>query len=186
MVLGMGNVLMGDDAFGPYVIKALEAEYLFPEEVDLIDAGTPGAGLISQFLGQDLIIVLDTVKDRRSPGEIVEYTKEELLHATASPRMGPHEPSLAEAIGASELEGAAPAEVMLIGAVPMRVETKVGLSPAVRAAVSQAKRRVLDRLHHFGLHPVRRTPPDVPDIWWERQATNRTSPGESPSVTGAE
>jgi hydrogenase maturation protease len=183
-VLGVGNVLMADDAFGPYVIRALEAEYLFPDEVALVDVGTPGAGLLSQFGGQDLVIVLDTVTDSGSPGEIIEYSKEQLLHLSAGPRTGPHEPSLTGAIQTSELEGTVPTEVKLIGVVPMRVETGVGLSPPVRAAVSQAGRRVMEQLHRFGFHPVRRTPPGSPDIWWERQVSDRTASYIGPEPAG--
>ncbi len=35
-VLGIGNVLMGDDAFGPYVVKVLEARYELPADVEVM------------------------------------------------------------------------------------------------------------------------------------------------------
>ena len=40
-VVGLGNVLMGDDAFGPYVIEVLEAGYALPPNVSAQDLGTP-------------------------------------------------------------------------------------------------------------------------------------------------
>jgi len=43
-VLGVGNVLCTDDGLGPYAIKVLEAQYEFPEGVEVVDVGTPGLG----------------------------------------------------------------------------------------------------------------------------------------------
>src|SRR6266508_490834 len=65
-VLGIGNVLMGDDGFGPYVVEALGARYEFPDNVSVIDVGTPGLDLAPFLIGADAIIVIDTV---RSDGE---------------------------------------------------------------------------------------------------------------------
>ena len=41
----LGNELMGDDGFGPQVIRALEAAYEFEPRVVLYDLGTPGLDL---------------------------------------------------------------------------------------------------------------------------------------------
>ena len=46
-VLGLGNVLMGDDGFGPAAVRAFEAEYVVGSTVSVIDVGTPGAGILS-------------------------------------------------------------------------------------------------------------------------------------------
>ena len=42
-VIGIGNVLAGDDAVGPHVVRVLEAHYELPDGVQVIDAGTPGS-----------------------------------------------------------------------------------------------------------------------------------------------
>ena len=44
-VLGLGNVLMSDDGFGPFVVRVLEATYECPPGVDVVDVGTPGLDL---------------------------------------------------------------------------------------------------------------------------------------------
>src|SRR4029453_7714705 len=41
-VLGLGNVLMSDDGFGPFVVRVLEATYECPPAPAFIGAGTPG------------------------------------------------------------------------------------------------------------------------------------------------
>ena len=49
-VIGMGNVLMGDDGFGPYVIEVLKSRYEFQPSTHVMDVGTPGLDL-SPYLG---------------------------------------------------------------------------------------------------------------------------------------
>lgn len=39
-VLGIGNILLQDEGFGVAVIEALQKEYDFPENVQVIDGGT--------------------------------------------------------------------------------------------------------------------------------------------------
>ncbi len=46
-VLGVGNILMGDDGIGPFLVRILEARYEFPPNVVLHDLGTPGLGITS-------------------------------------------------------------------------------------------------------------------------------------------
>jgi coenzyme F420 hydrogenase subunit delta len=40
LVFGWGNILFGDDGFGPAVVKYLQDNYPLPEEVLALDAGT--------------------------------------------------------------------------------------------------------------------------------------------------
>ena len=60
-VLGLGNVLMGDDALGPWVIHFLVETYAFPPEVEVVDVGTPGLDLVPYVAGPCGIILVDTV-----------------------------------------------------------------------------------------------------------------------------
>ena len=55
LIFGCGNILLGDDGFGPAVIEELEKNYQIPEHVFIIDAGSS----IREFLFN---IALDEVK----------------------------------------------------------------------------------------------------------------------------
>lgn len=76
LILGCGNVLFGDDGFGPAVVKYLQENYKLPEEVVVIDAGTS----IREFLfiislseiKPQKIIVIDAVDIKEVPGKILE------------------------------------------------------------------------------------------------------------------
>jgi coenzyme F420 hydrogenase subunit delta len=78
MIFGCGNLIMGDDGFGPAVIEQLQAEYILPESVQAIDAGTCVREYLFDYLLTDegrpeKIIVLDAVDfTDRQPGEVFE------------------------------------------------------------------------------------------------------------------
>jgi len=59
-VIGLGNLLMGDDGAGIYVINELRKQNL-PEEVDIIDGGTGGVELIDILASSRTVIVIDAI-----------------------------------------------------------------------------------------------------------------------------
>jgi hydrogenase maturation protease len=169
-ILGLGNVLMGDDALGPWVIEELLANWEFPENVEVVDVGTPGLDLVPYVGGADTILIVDTVKSDGPPGRIRVYEREQLLARPAEPRLSPHDPGLKEALFALTLAGSAPEDVVLVGVVPGAVDRGIGLSPAVQDAVSPAAAMVIDRLKALGFAPRRRMSPVPAAPWWEEPA----------------
>jgi hydrogenase maturation protease len=165
-VLGIGSVLMGDDAAGPWVVELLEAHWDFPSGVTLLDAGTPGPELNHMLLGTDAVIVVDTVKAADPPGTVKIYRRDQLLHAPASPRLTPHQPGLREALLTGEFAEQGPREAVLVGIVPVEVQLGTALSAAVRDALPRAEAAVVEELTALGLAPTRRTDAAEPRPWW--------------------
>jgi hydrogenase maturation protease len=167
-VIGIGNVLTGDDAVGPHVVRVLEATHAFPDGVEIVDAGTPGYDLTGFLVGMDAALLVDAVKARGEPGELRVYEKAELLSRRPVLATSPHEPGVREALLTAEFAGLAPAVVRLVGVIPEATETGIGLSPAVRAAVPAAVERLVSELAALGVAAQRREPPARPDLWWEK------------------
>ena len=69
LVLGIGNVLLGDEGIGIHCIRALESEKL-PANVRLLDGGTGGFHLLSVFQQYRKIILIDATLDGRTPGTV--------------------------------------------------------------------------------------------------------------------
>ena len=166
-VLGLGNVLMGDDAFGPWVIEELLASWQFPDGVRLLDVGTPGLDLTPYLADADTVLLLDTVKAEAPAGTIRVYSREQLLSRPPEPRLSPHDPGVADALLALDCAGGAPRDVILIGVVPGRVAKGIGLTPAVQEAVVRAASQVVERLEGLGLAPHRQAPAWPAAPWWE-------------------
>lgn len=165
-VLGLGNVLMGDDGLGPTVVRRLLAGCEFGAGVSVLDIGTPGLDLTPYILGLDALIIVDTVRADAPPGSVRLYRKDDLLTTPPQPRLSPHDPGLKEALLLLELDGNAPVEVLLVGVVPERSEMGTELSRPVGEAVARAEAEVLRELERLGVPAVPRVPPGDPDLWW--------------------
>ncbi len=166
-VLGLGNVLMGDDALGPTVIAHLLARYEFPETVRVEDLGTPGLDLHPHLAGATALIMVDVVKSDGAPGELRQYRKDQILRHLPQARTGPHDPSFKQALLALQFADQEPQEVLLVGVIPRSTEGDNTLSPPVAAAVDQAVAAVCAELERLG-HPARpRAEPAPPALWWQ-------------------
>ena len=167
-VLGLGNVLMGDDGVGPHLLKLLEAGFAFPDSVQLLDAGTPGLDLTPFLAESDVVIVVDAVRAAGAPGEVRVFDEQRVLERSPALVLGPHDPGLREALLTARLAGVAPKRLVVVGVIPERVETGTHLSQAVRSALPAALERLLAELRCAGVDAKPRELPARPDLWWER------------------
>jgi hydrogenase maturation protease len=167
-VVGLGNVLMGDDGLGPTVARTIEAGYELPIGVTVDDLGTPGLDLTPFIAGVDALVIVDTVNATGSAGEVRTYDRAALLAHAPLPRVSPHDPGIKEALLTLEFAGTAPREVLLVGVIPALVDRGTDLSAAVEAAVPVAVERVLAELERLGAPAVPKTTPAAPDLWWRR------------------
>ncbi len=179
VVIGLGNVLLGDDGFGPSVIEILRAGWEFPESVTLVDAGTAGLDLVTFLLDQGTAILVDTVGAHGCPGELRLYRGDELRALPPKPRVSPHDPAVQEALWIAELSGCGPRRVLLFGVIPGLREPGAGLSDPVRTAASFTAALIVRELTNSRATPRRRSEPRASSAWWLR-----TSPIEAtPSAT---
>ena len=69
LILGVGNLLMGDEGVGVVAIWRLEeANLALP--ADLVDGGTGGFHLLGSFRGRSHIILIDAAADGQPPGTV--------------------------------------------------------------------------------------------------------------------
>ncbi len=138
LIAGIGNIFLGDDAFGVEVTKRLAARPL-PPEVRVVDFGIRGIDLAYALLeNYDRVIMVDAVQRGGKPGTL--YMIEPLLEAAGT--MQTHEMAPAKALAAAKAMGAALTNVMIVGCEPESFgsddEPQMGLSGAVEAVVDEA------------------------------------------------
>ena len=177
-VFGLGNVLRGDDGFGPSAVERLAAGWALPDEIVMGDLGTPGLDLASHLMGLDVLILFDAIEaEDDEPGTLHVFRKADILeHAVQGWRTSTHQSGLREALWVTDAIGQCPSEVSLIGVVPASLETGTGLSPEVEAQVDPACRLAVQLLHGFGIDAAPRDAPTPSVAWWEEHR----SIGESP------
>lgn len=81
VVLGCGNILFGDDGFGPSVAEYLKKFVELPDNVSVINAGTSVRGILFDLIlspqRPKKVIVIDAVDAKRKPGEVFNLNVDE-------------------------------------------------------------------------------------------------------------
>ncbi len=149
LVLGVGNVIRGDDGLGIHVARRVAA--LLPPElapsVDVDEACTGGFDLVDYLRGYERVVAVDAIKtEGGEPGTVYTFAADAL---TPTAHLGhSHGVNLASALAVlRELGLGAPAEVVVVAVeAEWLYEFKEGLSPRVAAAVEEAAAAVMEIL----------------------------------------
>jgi coenzyme F420 hydrogenase subunit delta len=83
VIFGCGNILFGDDGFGPAVVKELQENYILPGDVLALDVGTSIRDILFDILlsekKPERLIIVDAVdRPGKAPGELFELPVEEI------------------------------------------------------------------------------------------------------------
>ena len=145
LVLGLGNPLLGDEGIGVRVVEELKGLEL-PDGVTVVEGGTAGLGLIGLMEGYQRVIIVDAADMGHPPGRVVRFTPSEVQLKTVEAPLSLHQIGLGEVLALAKALEVVPAELVIIGVQPSRVEGGIGLSPEVEGAIPQIVRVVLDEL----------------------------------------
>lgn len=167
LIGGIGNVLLGDDGVGPFVVRLLESQYDFGDDVELADLGTPALDLTHQIVGLRALILVDCVASDQEPGTIELYSKEDILRVAPAERLDPHSPALSECLMAADMLGSSPEHVVLVGIAGESCEPGKPLSDKVRQSAQSAVEVILQELLRLRYSFRKKSSPDHPSIWWE-------------------
>lgn len=111
-ILGIGNILMGDEGFGIHFSRWFSGRYRATNDVHIIDGGTLGYKLLDIICSCDHLIIIDVLKVDDAPGSIYRFNKEEMdLHLP--PPTTAHEVTFPDVLFKSELMDEAPETTFL-------------------------------------------------------------------------
>lgn len=149
LVLGIGNLLLQDEAVGVRVIQELEQRYRIPPEVELLDGGTSGMELLDQLARRAHLIVIDAVCTGDPPGTVVQLSDDE-VPAFFRLRVSPHEIGLCDVLATLQITGETPRGISLIGVVPASTELSLELTPIIAANIKPMIDIVIAKLATLG------------------------------------
>lgn len=136
LVLGLGNVLLGDDGVGPAVIAWLRQTRLAPAGARLFDGGTLGLSLLPYLEDARRVILVDAVAADAGAGTLVRLEGADVGPAVAT-RLSPHQVGVADLLEGARWHDREPERLVLLGVVPHSIALGVGLSDPVRRALPQ-------------------------------------------------
>jgi hydrogenase maturation protease len=169
-ILGVGNVLLGDDAFGPFTIEVFRSQFECGPEIEIMDLGTPGLRLAPYLYARDLVILVDAVKADGEPGTVRVYRESDLSECAAQLRVTDHDPGLLESIAHLRLLGRAPLDLAIIGVIPESCLFGSGISSKIAAAAAVAIDQIVRILLEHGFGCKQRPQSLQPKLWWNRNA----------------
>lgn len=160
LVLGIGNLLCGDDGVGVAAVARLAREWEAPEGVRVLDGGTLGLSLLPWIELAERAILVDAIRAEGPPGTLVRLDGDEVAPAVAS-RLSVHQVGVSDLVEAARLRGALPPRLVLLGVVPASLELSIARTPAVEARIPELVERVVDEAAALGHTFTRRRAPDA-------------------------
>ncbi|NEV62521.1 HyaD/HybD family hydrogenase maturation endopeptidase [Thiorhodococcus minor] len=138
LILGLGNVLMTDEAVGAAVLKHLEAGPPPPANWTLMDGGTLSFTLAGPIGDAERLIVVDAAAMGDAPGTLRVFEGEAMDRQLRTHAKSVHEVSLADLMDMVRLTDQLPPQRALIGIEPEHIGWGEQLTPSVAAAVPRA------------------------------------------------
>ncbi len=144
LIAGIGNIFLGDDAFGSEVARHLLLSRKLPDEVRVVDFGIRGLDLAYALLdGYDVTILVDATPRGGEPGTLytIEPDLSELDDLDEQGMMiETHGMNPMKVLGMVKSMGGEFKRILLVGCEPEQLdaEERMGLSEPVAAAVDEA------------------------------------------------
>jgi hydrogenase maturation protease len=138
VVLGLGNILLGDDGTGVHVVRQL-ASNPSPEIAGarIVDGGTLGLELLPLIDDARALLLIDAVELGEPPGTVVLLRGDD-LKGRYGPLASAHQAGLGDLVAAARLTGMLPDRTSLVAVQPASIDVGLELSAAVAAAVPEA------------------------------------------------
>lgn len=136
LVLGIGNLLMGDEGVGVRVVEAIERARWRPEGVTLVDGGTGGFHLLEYLQEFAPIVMIDATLDGQPAGTISVLRPK---YASDFPRaLTAHDIGLRDLVETAALLGSLPPITLVTVSIAEIQSMVTTLTPAVAAAIPAA------------------------------------------------
>ncbi len=159
LILGIGNILLGDEGIGVHVIETLRHISL-SEEVELVDGGTAGADIIDIIADREKIMIVDSMETDDEPGTIRIFSIDDfrpLNNLTVSL----HSLGIVETICMTKLLGCAPREVIIFGIKPEKIHCCLELTEKISRKVPKIIELILSEIRCSSLNLSRASRPRV-------------------------
>lgn len=140
LVMGVGNVLMGDEGVGVHVAQRLLAGPPLPLRFTVLDGGTGSFALLDALTSHPRALLIDACLDGRPAGTVRIRRPRQASHFPTA--LGAHDIGLRSMIEAAELLGQLPRVTLVTVSVRLPFDFSLSLSPAVAAALPRVDRIV--------------------------------------------
>lgn len=143
LVLGLGNVIMGDEGVGVHVVRAL-AQRNLPAGVECLDGGTGGFILLEPLQEADRILLIDASADDQPYGTVTRTTPK--FSKDYPPTLTAHDIGVKDLLDAFYMQGGTRDVTLYAITIDPRQPISMELSEECQQARDEAVRRILEEL----------------------------------------
>jgi hydrogenase maturation protease len=154
-VIGLGNLLLQDDAIGLHAIETIKESYRFEPQIDLLDGGTAGLDLLPIIEDYEKVLFVDAVDAGQPPGAIV-IIEDNGIPSFLTSQVSVHHVGLSDLLFAARMAGSVPAEICLIGVQPESVDIGIEMTDVLKESLDLLLATVVERLRTWGVKPINR------------------------------
>jgi hydrogenase maturation protease len=165
-VIGLGNVFLGDDGFGPLAVETFRCQYECGPEVEVLDLGTPGLDLAPYLYGRELVVIVDAVHSDFPTRAVSVFCEDDFASSRACLRITGHDPGLWDTLTHLRLADCGPTELIVVGAAPESCVFGDGPSAAMLNLAAEAAASIAQVLTHCGVRCNHRNAAPRPNLWW--------------------
>lgn len=144
LVMGVGNILCGDDGIGIHIIRDLQ-KLTLPGNIELLDGGTASLSFLDNISNREKVIIIDAVKANNEPGTIYRFTPDD-INVKSDLASSLHTIGIIESLTLFELMGSRPKEVVFFGIEPEIIEWGMALSAKVESAIPELLKMIYKEL----------------------------------------
>jgi hydrogenase maturation protease len=139
LVLGLGNVLMGDEGVGVAVVRALE-QLTLPHNIEYLDGGTGGFTLLEPLQSAARVILVDAAADGNPLGAVTRTTPR--FSRDYPPTLTAHDIGVKDLLDVFYIQGGGPDVVLYAITIDPQQPISMELSPVAAQAAEEAVRRI--------------------------------------------
>jgi len=143
LVLGLGNLLLGDEGVGVHVARRL-AQMKLPKRVEVMEAGTAPAPALATAGRFERLIIVDALDIEAEAGQVYRLTPDEVVQS--SERISLHELDLGRLLETLREWERLPDEVVILAVAPGEIRWGTELSAELEAKLPEIVQAVLDEM----------------------------------------
>ncbi|MCI0441698.1 hydrogenase maturation protease [bacterium] len=140
VVLGLGNLLLGDEGVGIHALRLLEKKLTDPR-VNYCDGGTQGLSLLPFLEEASYLLILDAVQADGAPGTIVELQEDQLNSSQVPLKFSAHDIALPDLLALLRFKKGSQIKLKLLGITPSEMEPSMDLSSPVSNSTNELVER---------------------------------------------
>lgn len=152
-IVGVGNILLGDEGIGVRVLEELEKEK-YSEKINFLDAGTAFFSIVSELRKVEKAIIIDAVHGGKKAGTVYRFNIDDIA-GKGNSIISLHDFGVIESVQLERVIAKLPDEIIFYGVEPQNVTPSLELSSVLQGKLKYVVQKIFEELRISGIRIIR-------------------------------